>query len=80
MLTVAALASLIILGYAAFYLIKCYAVPFGPCRRCKGAGERRGRIIRLKRECPRCAGTGKRVRVGRRVIERIRTEYRAGNQ
>ncbi|MDO3687357.1 hypothetical protein [Micromonospora sp. C28ISP2-4] len=80
MLTIAALASLTIVGYAAFYLIKCYAVPFGPCRRCNGAGERRGLILRLKRECHRCAGTGKRVRVGRRVIERVRDEYRAGTR
>ncbi|WP_246835432.1 hypothetical protein, partial [Micromonospora sp. MH33] len=72
--------SLTILGYAAFYLIKCYAVPFGPCRRCKGKGERRGLILRLKRECSRCGGTGKRVRVGRRVIERVRDEYRAGTR
>ncbi|MGW0501795.1 hypothetical protein [Micromonospora sp. NPDC003241] len=80
MLTIAALASLIIPGYAAYYLIKCYALPFGPCRRCKGKGERRGRIIRLKHECHRCGGTGKRVRVGRRIIERVRDEYRASNQ
>ncbi|MCG5440291.1 hypothetical protein [Micromonospora foliorum] len=81
MLTIAALASLTILGYAAFYLIKCYASPFGRCRRCKGAGQRPGLIIRrLTRECRRCAATGKRVRVGRRLIEHIRTEYRAGNQ
>ena len=80
MLTIAALASLTILGYAAFYLITCYAAPFGPCRRCNGTGTRRGRILRLTRECHRCAGTGKRVRVGRRVIERIRDEYRAGTR
>lgn len=30
------------------------------------------------RECPRCAGTGRRVRVGRRVYEYIRAEYRQG--
>lgn len=80
MLTIAALASLTILGYAAFYLIKCYAAPLGPCHRCKGTGKRRGLILRHTHECHRCAGTGKRVRLGRRVIERVRDEYRAGTR
>ena len=80
MVTLALLASLTLAGYAAWYLIKCYAVPFGPCRRCNGAGEQRGRIIRLQRECHRCAGTGRRVRIGRRLIEHLRDEYKAGHQ
>ncbi|WP_328853384.1 hypothetical protein OG994_12735 [Micromonospora globbae] len=80
MVNLALLASLAIAGYAAWYLIKCYAMPFGPCRRCNGTGDRRGLIIRLKRECHHCAGTGKRPRVGRRVIEYIRTEYQRGHQ
>ncbi|MBO4159311.1 hypothetical protein [Micromonospora antibiotica] len=81
MVTLTLLASLTTAGYATWYLILCYASPFGRCRRCKGAGQRPGLIIRrLIRECRHCAATGKRVRVGRRLIEHIRTEYRAGNQ
>jgi hypothetical protein len=78
--TLALLASLALAGYAACYLALCYAVPLGRCRACKGTGDRRGLIIRLKRECHRCAGTGRRPRGGRRVIEYVRTEYRAGNR
>ncbi|SCF33978.1 hypothetical protein [Micromonospora mirobrigensis] len=81
MVTLVLLASLALAGYALSYLALCYAKPFGRCRRCKGAGQRPGLIIRrLTRECRRCGATGKRVRVGRRLIEHVRTEYRAGQQ
>ncbi|MFG2060459.1 hypothetical protein ACGFIK_03465 [Micromonospora sp. NPDC048871] len=80
MVTLALLASLTATGYAAWHLILCYAAPMPRCRACHGTGERRGLIIRAPHECHRCHGTGRRPRLGRRLIEYIRTEYRAGHQ
>ncbi|MEU7909170.1 hypothetical protein [Actinoplanes sp. NPDC049118] len=76
------LASLAILGYAALYALGCVIFPFGRCRRprCEN-GRIYSRLSRkVFRECPRCEGTGKRVRVGRRLWEYLRGEYKAGNR
>ena len=73
------LASLATAGYAAWYLMLCSAFPFGPCRRCNGEAKHRnpfgGNSFRL---CRKCAGTGRRVRLGRRVWEYFRSEHRRG--
>jgi hypothetical protein len=75
------LASLIIAGYAAFYLTLCAAFPFGHCRRCHGTGKLYSPIFkRTFRLCPRCDGTGRRVRIGRRIYKYLRTEHRAGSR
>jgi len=75
------LASLAMLGYAAFYLLMCAAFPFGHCRRCHGTGKLYSKIFTKSfRLCPRCEGTGRRVRIGRRVYEYLRSEYKAGNR
>ena len=80
-MTLAALASLIIAGYAAFYLIMCGAFPFGNCRRCHGTGKLYSKIFSKSfRLCRRCEGTGRRVRIGRRVYEYLRGEYKAGSR
>ncbi len=80
-MTLAALASLIIAGYAAFYLIMCGAFPFGNCRRCRGTGKLYSKIFSKSfRLCPRCEGTGRRVRIGRRVYEYLRGEYKTGSR
>ncbi len=82
MTTAVALASLAILGYSAFYIINCAIFPFGRCRRhrCE-SGRIYSRFNRkVFRECPRCEGTGKRVRVGRRIWEHLRSEQKAGNR
>jgi hypothetical protein len=79
--TLIPLATLIILGYAAFYLIMCAGFPFGNCRRCRGTGKRYSKIMRKSfRLCRRCDGTGRRVRIGRRVYEYLRGEYKAGTR
>jgi hypothetical protein len=81
MTTFALLASLATVGYAAFYLIMCAAFPFGHCRRCNGAGKLYSPIFhKTFRLCPRCDGTGRRVRIGRRVYEYLRSEHRAGSR
>lgn len=74
------LATLAILGYAAFYVLMCASFPFGNCRRCDGSGKKYspfgGKVFRL---CPRCDGSGRRVRLGRRFYEYLRRENTAGN-
>ncbi|WP_018825227.1 hypothetical protein [Salinispora arenicola] len=79
MTTILLLASLTTLGYATWYLILCAASPWGRCRRCHGARSHRT-TIGTRRDCRRCDGTGRRVRIGRRIAEYIRAEYRAGHQ
>jgi hypothetical protein len=80
--TLVLLATLTIVGYAALYAIGCVIFPFGRCRRprCE-SGRIHSRLSRkVFRGCPRCEGTGKRVRVGRRVYEYLRSEHKAGNR
>lgn len=51
-------------GYAGFLLIR----PDKPCRKCQGWGahtRRRGRT-----SCSRCQGTGRRFRLGARLVHR----------
>jgi len=78
--TIAALASLTALGYAAYYSLACAIFPFGNCRRCHGTGKRRSPSGRHFRECRRCEGTGRRVRIGRRVFTYLRTEHERGTR
>lgn len=81
-MTLVALASLTLLGYTALYITCCAFIPFGRCRRRRcDNGRIHSRLSRKHfRECPRCDGTGKRVRIGRRIYEKIRDEYKAGNR
>ncbi|GAA0808975.1 hypothetical protein [Spirilliplanes yamanashiensis] len=75
----ALLASLALLGYAAFYIIACAIFPFGHCRRCKGTAKLYSPVSRKSfRLCPCCEGTGRRVRIGRRVYEYLRGEHKRG--
>ena len=58
----------IVAGYAAYYCLACWLAPFGPCRFHRGP------------TCSPCSGTGKRVRLGRRVHTWLRAEYRDGTR
>lgn len=60
----ASLAALTALAAAGAYAAACWLAPFGPCR-CHGGPL-----------CPRCDGTGRRVRVGRRLYAYLRSLYR----
>lgn len=59
-------ASALIVGSGA-YAVVCWAHPFATCRRCAGLGRTFTRILRRSVNCPRCRGTGRRVRWGRRL-------------
>ena len=61
------------------YLGTCWIWPFGACRRCKGRGRSRSRIVRVFRLCPRCDGTGRRLRLGRHVLNYLRNTHQRSN-
>jgi hypothetical protein len=74
-------AALAALGYAAWYLLTCAVWPWGPCRRCRGTGHRYSPLGRKAfRLCPPCDGTGRRVRIGRRIWTYIRNEHQKGTR
>lgn len=64
------------------YAARCVGSPFGDCRTCRGLGytlrtDRRGEPKRGK-TCRRCNGHGKRIRVGRRLLNLAAAFYRDG--
>lgn len=66
------------------YIAVCAASPFGNCRKCNGMGfalttDRKGRPKRGK-HCRRCDGVGKRIRIGRHLINRWTTTYHDGTR
>jgi hypothetical protein len=80
--TLAAIPGLLFLtlGYAAL----CALSPFGTCRKCRGFGfqlktNRRGQL-RRGRECRRCDGHGKRIRIGRLLFNRAARLNRDGTR
>ncbi|MGW1076546.1 hypothetical protein [Streptomyces sp. NPDC002537] len=66
------------------YACLCAASPFGACRKCKGWGfaMRQTRTGRLKRgrDCRRCDGYGKRLRIGRRLYNATVRLHREGTR
>ncbi|QCX79105.1 hypothetical protein C9F11_27515 [Streptomyces sp. YIM 121038] len=66
------------------YTALCARDPFGSCRKCHGFGfamteDRKGRPKRGK-DCRRCRGYGKRVRVGRWIYNRAQRIHRDGTR
>ena len=49
------------------YLIACWAWPFGSHWWCDGSGKRRSPSGRAWRNCKGCGGSGRKVRLARRV-------------
>jgi hypothetical protein len=66
--------TVILLGLAALagYLVVCAVWPFAACRWCGGSGKHRSPSGKAWRPCRRCRGSGRRVRLGRRVFEAMR--------
>jgi hypothetical protein len=60
---------------AAWYVAACIRSPFPRCVRCNGAGFNKYTIT----ECPRCHGTGHRLRTGRHVYNYLARTYRDAN-
>lgn len=58
---------------AAGYALACWRWPYANCRRCHGTGKRHSPTGEHYRRCRRCAATGERVRVGRRLYDRLHT-------
>lgn len=79
-MTLAVLAALVLAGYIALYVGNCAYNPWGVCKRfrCRGGRIYSRVFTKTFRECPRCNGTGRRVRVGRRIYEYLRDERKAG--
>jgi hypothetical protein len=63
------LAALGVVG-AAGYLLGCRIWPYTTCPRCTGDGTSRAPMRKAFRDCPRCHGTGRRTRIGRRLLDR----------
>lgn len=65
--------TLLVLGLAGatcWYAVACLIWPYASCGRCEGGGKLRSPSGRTWRACPRCAGTGRRLRIGRHMINR----------
>ncbi len=62
--------------WTAVYVGSCWLWPFTHCARCSGGKISRddGRVFRL---CRRCSGSGRRLRVGRRVWNWVADRRRA---
>jgi hypothetical protein len=64
------LAAVLILTVFA-YFAACAAWPFARCGRCDGRGFHLSPTGQHLRDCRRCKGTGRRVRIGRRIYTRV---------
>jgi hypothetical protein len=68
-----ALTLLTLLAAAGLYTGACAIWPFADCARCHGNnGKRRSPGGKAWRDCPRCKGTGARLRAGRRLYNMLR--------
>jgi hypothetical protein len=60
---------------AAGYALACWVWPFGTCGACHGTAERVTWLLSRTVPCGRCAGTGQRLRVGRRAYTFLRRAH-----
>jgi DnaJ-class molecular chaperone len=68
--------TLVLLVVTLGYSVTCAIWPFKACRRCAGTGRLRPRLMRVIRLCPRCRGTGLRIRLGRHAWNNARRLHR----
>ncbi|MEV6527942.1 hypothetical protein AB0M43_39080 [Longispora sp. NPDC051575] len=68
---------MILTGITLCYVLACWLAPFGYHRRCRGTG-RTG--PKLRQPCRRCGGTGRLLRIGRRVFNGLADIHRDGTR
>jgi len=64
--------ALVIAIWALGYALACLVWPLAACRKCEGVGRFRSPSKKYWRPCPRCDGSGRRIRTGRYVVEWFR--------
>jgi hypothetical protein len=74
------IALLVGLVAAVVYGVACAIWPFGACLRCGGDGKLRSPSGKAWRRCKRCKGTGTRLRIGRRILNRLSTTAERGTR
>lgn len=62
------------------YAIACAVWPFARCKKCGGSGTRKSPSGRAFRFCRRCKSTGRRLRTGRRIFNRLQLLRDEGTQ
>lgn len=67
-------AFVIFLFWLAGYAVSCWWFPFARCWRCGGRGRIERKGGRVFRNCRWCKATGRRLRIGRRIYNRSRSE------
>lgn len=68
-----AIAAITLVGVGGgWYVFACWRWPFVPCPRCSGTGKRPAWWGKAFRVCRRCRGSARRLRIGRRVFNRLR--------
>jgi hypothetical protein len=60
-----------LIAVAVLYVIECAIWPWAPCPKCV-SGRRYAPTGNKFRLCPRCQGTGRRLRIGRRIYNFFR--------
>jgi hypothetical protein len=58
-------------GWFVVYVAACVLWPNGPDPKCKGTGKRKSPTGVYWGDCRRCGGSGKRVRLGRRIWDSV---------
>jgi hypothetical protein len=62
------------------YVVECWWFPFGRCWCCSGAGRHSRKDGRVWRDCRVCRGSGKRMRLGRRLFNAIQRRRREADR
>jgi DnaJ-class molecular chaperone len=61
--------------WAAGYLIACAVWPYTNCASCDGSAKKHSPTGRAFRVCGRCEGSGRRVRLGRRIHDHFSADH-----
>ncbi len=70
--------AVLVIGLGLVYAVECWVFPFAFCSKCKGAGKVVGPGGKIFRNCWWCRGSGRRIRIGRRVFNAVRARQHEG--